>query len=426
MSMEFARWIGPVRQLLATPQLSSAFALCAIAVGVASQFLIRLIGWPGLIAMVASLAVLGAAIILTRRAEIEWNGLLPISLIVFVGWAALSVIWSQYQWSSLGGIAYLLAFTLIGLTIALTRDTIQIVRACGDAFRVMLGLSFALEILSGVLLDTPLAFLGIEGRLASLGPIQGVMGSRNQLGLLALVALVTFSIEFATRSIPRALAGASMGMALAAVLLSRSPVTGAVLVLVAVAGAALVILRRVPVQRRTGWQLASIAAAIVLLGLSWGFRARIIDFFSASSELGYRLDLWRRVWDLSSIYPIQGWGWVGYWRTDVQPFPAFAIAGQREPTSALNAYIDVWFQLGLIGIFAFAVLALLALTRSWLLAGRQRSVVFVWPALVLLTLLVTSLAESSILVEYGWLLFVVCSIKAARELSWRSAFRSTA
>ncbi len=425
MTMAFARWIGPTRHLLATPQVSSAFALCAIAVGVASQVLIRLIGWPGVIAMVASLAVLGLAIILTRRAEIEWNGLLPISLTVFVGWATLSVIWSQYQWSSLGGIAYLLAFTLIGLTIALTRDTIQIVRACGDAFRAMLGLSFALEILSGVLLDTPFAFLGIEGRLASLGPIQGVMGSRNQLGLLALVALVTFSIEFATRSIPRSLAGASMGMALAAVLLSRSPVAGAVLVLVAVAGGALVILRRVPVQRRTAWQLVSIAAAIVLAGLSWGFRARIIDFFSASSELGYRLDLWRRVWDLSSIYPLQGWGWVGYWRTEVQPFPAFAIAGQREPTSALNAYIDVWFQLGLIGIFAFAVLAILALTRSWLLAGRQRSVVFVWPALVLLTLLVTSLAESSILVEYGWLLFVVCSVKAARELSWRSAFGST-
>lgn len=425
MTMDFARWTGPARHLFATAQMASAFAVTAIVIGVGSPFLVRLVGWPALIAMVASLAVLGLAILLTRREEIEWNGLLPVSLTVFVGWATISVIWSQYQWSSLGGIAYLLAFTLVGLTIALTRDTIQIVRACGDAFRVMLGVSFGLEILSGVLLDMPFAFLGIEGRLASFGPIQGVMGSRNQLGLLALVALVTFSIEFATRSIPRSLAGVSMGLALAAVLLSRSPVTGAVLVVVAVAGATLVILRRLPSSRRTVWQLVSLAAAIVLLGLAWAFRARIIEFFSASTELGYRLDLWRRVWDLSSIYPLQGWGWVGSWPTEVQPFPAFVIAGQREPTSALNAFVDVWFQLGLIGLFAFVVLALLAVTRSWLLAGRKRSVVFVWPALVLLTLLVTSLAESSILVEYGWLLFVVCSVKAARELSWRSAFRST-
>ena len=40
---------------------------------------------------------------------------------------------------------------------------------------------------------------------------------------------------------------------------------------------------------RIGPQALMIAAAIVLLGLSWGFRARIIDFFSASSA---RRSLW--------------------------------------------------------------------------------------------------------------------------------------
>lgn len=420
-----SRSIEQAREVLAAPQLSNAFALVGIGVGLSSELVTRLIGWPGLIAMVISLSVLGGAIVLCRRREIAWSGLLPVSLIAYVGWAGLSIVWSQYKWSTLGGIAYLVAFTVIGVSIALTRDTIQIVRACGDVLRAVLVASFALEILSGVLLDAPITFLGIEGRLDTLGPIQGILGSRNQLGLVALLSVATFSIEFATRSIGRGLAGASIGMGLAGVLLSRSPVAGAVLVLVAIAAGALALVRRVPAERRTLWQLATLAAAVVLAGVSWAVRAPIIAFFSASSELDYRLELWHKVWDLSSLYPLQGWGWVGYWRPDVQPFPAFIIPGEREPTSALNAYIDVWFQLGIVGIFAFTVLALLAFTRSWLLAGRQRSVVFVWPALVLLTLLVTALAESSILVEYGWLLFVVCTVKAARELSWRSAFRST-
>lgn len=34
-------------------------------------------------------------------------------------------------------------------------------------------------------------------------------------------------------------------------------------------------------------------------------------------------------------------------------------------------------------------------------------------------LLVTSLAESTLLVEYGWMFFVVCMVKAAHSLSWR-------
>lgn len=68
----------------------------------------------------------------------------------------------------------------------------------------------------------------------------------------------------------------------------------------------------------------------------------------------------------------------------------------------------------------------LAFIRSWLLASRQRSFIYAWPALVLPVLLVTGVAESSLLVEFGWLTFKVCPVKAARELSWRKVFASTA
>ncbi|MEJ1230394.1 MAG: hypothetical protein WDM88_06835 [Galbitalea sp.] len=47
---------------------------------------------------------------------------------------------------------------------------------------------------------------------------------------------------------------------------------------------------------------------------------------------------------------------------------------------------------------------------------------FAWPALVLVALLIGALAESSILVDFGWLTLVVCSVKASRELSWRRAW----
>ena len=68
------------------------------------------------------------------------------------------------------------------------------------------------------------------------------------------------------------------------------------------------------------------------------------------------------------------------------------------------------------------MLIALALVRSWLLGSHQRSTVFTWPALVLVALAACSFAESSILVEFGWLTLVVCTVKASRELSWRKAF----
>jgi hypothetical protein len=48
-------------------------------------------------------------------------------------------------------------------------------------------------------------------------------------------------------------------------------------------------------------------------------------------------------------------------------------------------------------------------------------VVYVWAPLVLVALLATSVFESSILVEGGWLLLVVCTVKASQGLSWRNA-----
>jgi len=47
--------------------------------------------------------------------------------------------------------------------------------------------------------------------------------------------------------------------------------------------------------------------------------------------------------------------------------------------------------------------------------------VFVWPTLMIVALVTTSLAESSILTEAGWLTFTVCAVKVAQHLSWRRA-----
>lgn len=415
-----------VEQFLADSRFAAALTLTSVGTAVCAESVQRLIGWAGLIAIIAVLVIMSVSVLLANRAELNWQELLPVSLILFVGLAGLSVLWSQYRWATIGGVAYLGAFTVLGVSIALTRDTIQVVRAYGDVLRALLAVSIALEIVSGLLIDTPLLFLGVEGKLAEFGPIQGIMGSRNQFGLLALLALITFAIEFGTRSVSRQTAIASIVLASGSIILSRSPVILAVLVVVVAAAGALYLLRKLPPDRRRIWQLGVLALTIVLAILTWFFRERVIALFGANSDLTFRLRLWRRVLDLVALNPLEGWGWAGYWRPDQQPFPALSTPGARETDSALNGYLDIWFQLGLIGVVVFGVLVVLTFTRSWLLAGQRRSLVFAWPALALLALILTSLAESSMLVEYGWMTFVVCSVKAGRELSWRRAFAAGA
>lgn len=412
--------IGAARSVLDSPRFVHATTLAIVGTAFLADTLQRVIGWPGYIAVVSVLALLVIGTFILKRKEIGWLTALPVSLLIFVGWAGLSVLWSNYRWASVGSIAYLLAFTVLALYVAFFRDTIQIVRVFGDVLRLVLGLSLAVEIFSGVLIDMPLRFLAVDGNLAKLGPIQGLLATRNQLGLVAVIAVVTFALEYRTRSVDRTLALGSLILAGICVLLSRSPVTFGVVVALLVAGLALYLTRRLGGPHRGRWLWGTLVAAVALAIITWAFRAPLVAVLSANSELTYRLAVWQRLWNLIALNPLEGWGWIGQWRPEIQPFTAFA--GPREPTSAVNGYLDVWFQLGLAGIFIFVVLAGLAFTRSWILAGKRRSVVFVWPALVLLVLLVSSLAESSILVDYGWLTFVVCCVKAARELSWRGAF----
>ena len=85
----------------------------------------------------------------------------------------------------------------------------------------------------------------------------------------------------------------------------------------------------------------------------------------------------------------------------------------------LNAYLDVYLRVGIVGVLLFVALIALAFSRSWLLASNRRSVVYAWAPLVLVSLLVTSVFESSILIESGWMLLLICTVKASQGMSWR-------
>ena len=414
--------IKAAESFFGSARFSSALTQTIIATELGSLFIRQIIGWAGLLGILAALVILATFSFMARRDTVEWHGLLPISLLIFVGWAAISVFWSQYNWATLGSVVYFGAVTMLGIYVALIRDTIQIARAFGDVLRVALVLSLVLEIFSGVLIDAPLRFLFIQGNLAELGPLQGIFGTRNQLGIITLIAIVTFGTELRTRSIQRPVAIGSLVLAGLLLLLSRSPIAIGSFVVVAVAALALYGLRRIPADRKRFWQIGLLALTVTIVAVAWAARTPIITALSASAELKLRLQLWQPMRLYIQLHELEGWGWVGHWRQDVPPFQAFPNYLDSTPTSGLNAYLDVWFQLGLVGLVAFIGLVALTFIRSWLLASRQRSFVYAWPALVLVVLLTTGLAESSMLVEFGWLTFVVCCVKASRELSWRKAF----
>ncbi len=411
----------PTLTLLASPRMSQALTEAIVGVALATFAVRALIGWPGSIAVLSALVLLAALSLAGQPERVEWRGVLPLSLIALFSLITVSIIWSQYSWATIGGIAYAAAFAFLGVYIALVRDLIQLVRAVGNALRVILTASFVLEVLSGVLLDTPFAWIGITGDLATGGPVQGLAGTRNAFAFLGALAVLSFWIEYRTRSVSRGLTAYSLVLAGATILFARSPVAYLVLAAVLVVGLALVLIRRQEALARRATQSVLLISAVVFAVLAWVFRGPLIGFVDAAADVRARTSVWSQVGDLVAQQPVLGWGWVGMWPTAVYPFSSVREGG-APAESALNAYADIWLQLGLVGIVVLIAALGLAFVRAWLVATDRRSTVYVWPALTLVLLATVSMTESYLLYEGGLLLFVTSAFAAARDRSWRGRF----
>ena len=263
-------------------RLAHALATVGIGLGAAAFFLQRTLGWAGFLAAIVVALTLMLLSFLARQEEVAWRALLPVSLLVFLVWATVTLIWSSYQWATVAGLIYLFAFTLIGLFVAISRDTIQIVRAFGDVLRVVLALSLGIEIFSGILIDMPLPFLGVHGNLGTLGPISGIEPSRDQLGLVAIIGAISFATEHRTRSVPRLTSVLSLVLAGLCIVLTQSPVIAFGTVVVGVAALVIYGVRRVRAERRQVWQFIILGLAIVGAVVLFIVRSPVIALFNAS------------------------------------------------------------------------------------------------------------------------------------------------
>lgn len=408
-------------RLLGSVEMARAYTLAALAATFGSFAIERMTSAVTLATIILILCLLGLAILVVRREELSLLRIAPSSLLAFLAWALISFFWTTDKSDTLLGWVLLLGFAILAITIGHIRDTLQTVRAIGDTLRALLALSLGVEILSGILIDVPIAFLDVEGNLAMGGPIQGLFGTRNMLGFVAVIALITFVIEWRTQSVVAPIAVPSIGLAAFLALLSASPTVLVLAVAVGVVTTALTIVRHTPARHRNlvQWMLAALVA--IALSVAFALRHQIIAWLGAGSDFSTRADLWNLILDFAAARPIQGWGWFGPWQRGEYPFTYINFLLDDSHQTALNAYFDTLLQLGAAGLVLFLLLGGVALIRSWLVASVRRSVVYAWTPLVLVTLAVDSMFESFTLAGAGWFMLVLCALRAGQTRSWRES-----
>ena len=414
----------------------STFALFTLLAG---QFWRNLLGWWGF-GIVAGIVIVGAVVlIVTTKPTWTWRRV-PKSTLVFLIIATLSIAWSFYPGASVLGVLLTLVTTLVAVSLVLCLPWARFVRALSAAIKWVLALSLLFELWVAIFIREPLlpnfpdfepegklpmAFYWSRSLLFDGGPIEGIVASRNLLGMVALLGLIVFGVLLAAGSMRPGWEITWLVVAGLVFVLTRSATMILVAAIVLVALAFVLWTRRVGPERRRGVYLTAggvLVATVTLLTVFWN---NLLELFGKGEDLTGRLDIWQSVIDLATERPWAGWGWVGYWNPLVEPFDDLAVRKGVVYLQAHNAWLDVWMQLGIIGLLAFAAIVIGALWRSWFLSvdrpvdasGRALpySAASMLPLLVLVDLIGQSLAESRILVESGWALLIAIAWATKRR-----------
>lgn len=403
----------------------------------AGDFWRNLISWYGYLALALALVIASVVILFRIRPPFFWRRT-PRTLALFLLLATVSIAWSAYPGASAIGVLAQWSTTAGAVFLALCLDWPQLLRALANAFRWILGLSFLFELVVSVVVRRPVipvfplfavpqsgkipeAFYWSRDLLLHGGQIQGIQGNSNLLAMLALLSLVVFGIQLAGRTVRRGTGIAWIAIAVLALGLTRSSTVIVALLFTAVVLGFALWTRRVAPDRRRPVYLTAGALVVVVAALGVVFSSRIPTLLGKSEDLTGRLGIWDSVIGLAQQRPAFGWGWVSYWAPWVAPFKGLAERSGVEYLQAHDAWLDVWLQLGVVGLVVFILLVLTTLRRSWFFAvdrprtgvadtGRYSALALL-PLLLLAAFIAQSVAESRLIIEAGWTVLVVLAVK---------------
>ncbi|RFA08448.1 hypothetical protein B7R54_03825 [Subtercola boreus] len=395
-----------------------------------------LLGWPAFIVLVVGLSVASGVVLVrtTRGRGVPWMRYSK-PLAAFLVLCAASIVWSQYTFATALGATAQLVTAVAGVFIAVTLSWLEILRALGTALRWLLGLSLVFELFTAIFVrgDLRALWLFSGGRgvpddyqwsTSSLfvgGPIQGIVGNRNLLAFLVLLALIVFAIEWVEKTRRPVSSAVWIGVALLEHGLTRSATVLMATIVVAFVLVVALLIRRVPVERRLVVYPFGIAGVVILAIVSIRLADDFFPLLGRSDNLTGRLAIWDTVVDLAWQHPWGGWGWISYWAPWVEPFKNLVVQDGTVYLQAHNAWIDIFLQLGVVGLFVFGCLIAATMVRSWWMAVDPPSpivgvptpfqAISLLPLLLLTALVIQSLTESRLLIEGNFLLLVLLATK---------------
>ena len=371
---------------------------------------------------VAAITLAGSIYFLLRSDWLRVIRQIPIELVLLLALMIGSAPWSAYANDTVTSFGIQIGVTVIALFFVACFSWRQIHGIFANSVRIIIFGSFFIELIASTFkgslsLFVPTSELAIRealaksGHLFDGGRIQGLLGNANFTAAWALIGVITFAIEIAIKKERRWLSVMSLVASVSMIAIAQSAgvifASAAVLVCAAVS---LLAEGKVKVTRhryyRVAWALAGVATFLVLV-----FRRPVFEFLGKSPDMTHRSDIWRKVLSLISQRPLEGWGFTGVWVPGARPLDGLIVIHGETYYQAHNAYLDIWLQLGAVGVILFAILLTRIFVKTWQLGVHHSNPLYLWPLLLLVTQLMRGITESRLLIQSAMLMLIIFAVK---------------
>lgn len=325
-------------------------------------------------------------------------------LIAVVAFAFASASWSEDPALTLRR-AFALGLTLVfGVYFATRFCSKQQLRLLAWAYGICIFFSFFFEL------------LGLNPDVGTAG-WYGVFYIKNELGRnMALSALIFL---FWAKSEPEHKRLARMGLLASILLMALSRSMTAVVSF----GLAVILLPYLQwtLRKTIGWVLAGIVFLIafgsVLVLYAATHMEQVTGLVGKSAMLTGRIPLWILSVVMALRRPWLGYGFSAFWLADKVYVQRIWDLLKWQPPHAHNGFLEMWLELGLVGVGFFLLGFFYYSWRALQFLRRDRSSAAAWPLVFLLFMFVENLAETAFLATNSIyvILYVAMAIIVCRE-----------
>ena len=358
-------------------------------------------------------------LLLSRLGQVTWAAYQDKLICLLLALALVSVFWSASPYVTLRRNMALLGSSAFGIYLASRFTWQELIKLIAWA----LGLSAVLSL--GFVLFLP--SYGIHHDLYHSGVWRGIYVHKNALGRFMSFAALTWLLYSISNTRDRVLGLIFYTISTEILFLSASKTS--IIIFILLLFPLMIYLFR---TERRRYVLPVILIALIIgssafllinksaaSAISLGPNLISVSLPEVDSTLTGRTVLWQAVWDMIEQRPLLGYGYSAFWLGYEEPSGHLWRILHWEPPNAHNGYLDLWLQLGLVGLVFFIISLIGNMFKTIVLLRRKMGRSQCFCLLFLLFIIIGNFAESFILVQncIFWILYVTISTKV--RIDWQ-------